>query len=107
MIQHPNISAVEKAKPHFAVPIGSASRPAPRQVPITIKIPPTIFRKLLEFIDVKRDCFYHLKNIAYIIAVNPDDIICTNYKKPRAMNVKRLEADIDRIEARDGNSSYD
>ncbi len=37
----------------------------------------------LEFIDVTKDCFYHLKNIAYVIHVNPDDIICTNYKKPR------------------------
>lgn len=38
----------------------------------------------LEFLEVPRDCFYHLKNIAYVISVNPDDIICTNYKKPRA-----------------------
>jgi len=41
----------------------------------------------LEFIDVSRDCFYHLKNIAYVISVNPDDIICTNYKKPRASKI--------------------
>ena len=41
----------------------------------------------LEFIDVTRDCFYHLKNIAYVISVNPDDIICTNYKKPRQSKI--------------------
>lgn len=38
----------------------------------------------LEFVEVKKDCFYHLKNIAYIIHSNPDDIICNNYKKPKA-----------------------
>lgn len=41
----------------------------------------------LEFLDVSRDCFYHLKNIAYVASVNPDDIICTNYKKPRQSKI--------------------
>ena len=41
----------------------------------------------IEFMDVTRDCFYHLKNIAYVISVNPDDIICENYKKPRQSKI--------------------
>ncbi len=49
----------------------------------------------LEFIDVTRDCFYHLKNIAYIIHVNPDDIICTNYKKPRSGKIVLDDSDFD------------
>ncbi len=49
----------------------------------------------LEFIDVTRDCFYHLKNIAYIIHANPDDIICTNYKKPRSSKIVLDDNDFD------------
>ncbi|MEW6428750.1 MAG: PilZ domain-containing protein [Thermodesulfobacteriota bacterium] len=45
----------------------------------------------LEFLDVTRDCFYHLKNIAYVIQANPDEIICTNYKKPRKSKVVVLD----------------
>lgn len=41
----------------------------------------------IEFMDVPRDCFYHLKNIAYVASVNPDDIICENYKKPRQRKI--------------------
>ena len=41
----------------------------------------------IEFMDVTRDCFYHLKNIAYVTSINPDDIICDNYKKPRQSKI--------------------
>lgn len=41
----------------------------------------------IEFMDVPRDCFYHLKNIAYVASVNPDDIVCDNYKKPRQRKI--------------------
>lgn len=61
----------------------------------------------LEFIDVSRDCFYHLKNISYVISINPDDIICTNYKKPRASKTIVINDDSFDHTVNDEDDEYD
>lgn len=48
----------------------------------------------LQFLGVNLDCFYHLKNILYVHFVNPDDIECTNRKKPKAKPVEMLEKEL-------------
>lgn len=48
----------------------------------------------LQFLGVNLDCFYHLKNIVYVHFVNPDDIECTDRKKPRAKPVEMLEKEL-------------
>lgn len=55
----------------------------------------------LEFLDVNRDCFYHLKNIAYIAHVNPDDIICTSTRKPVAKSIDQLTRELEMAQEKD------